>query len=160
VAAHLPRAGVGATLVDVAAGGGRHSRHALAMGYRVTAIDRDVSALTAAAAFEVLAADIEAAPWPYPGREWDAVLVCNYLHRPLLPVLVESVAPSGLFIYETFAQGNERFGKPSNPAYLLAPGELLEAVRGRLRVLAYEDVEVQTPKPAMVQRILARRGST
>jgi len=101
-------------------------------------------------------ADLEAGPWPYPGSTFAAVVVANYLHRPLLPALVGALAPNGLLIYETFAAGNERFGRPSNPAFLLQPGELLEAVRGRLRVLAYEDLQVAEPKPAMVQRICAR----
>ena len=85
------------------------------------------------------------------------MVVTNYLHRPLLPALVESLERGGLLVYETFAIGNERFGKPSNPAFLLRPGELLEAVHGRLRVLAYEDLVVEEPRPAAVQRICARR---
>ena len=85
-------------------------------------------------------------------------MVTNYLHRPLLPLLVASVAPGGLLIYETFARGNERFGRPRNPDFLLAPGELLDAVRGRLRVAAYEHGVVDLPKLAMVQRICATAG--
>jgi hypothetical protein len=85
-----------------------------------------------------------------------AVLVTNYLHRPLFPALLDALAPAGLLIYETFAAGNERYGRPSNPDFLLKPGELLEVVRGRLRVVGYEDLEVQQPRPAMVQRIAAR----
>ena len=87
----------------------------------------------------------------------DGIVVANYLHRPLLPTLVESLVAGGLLVYETFARGNERFGKPSNPAFLLAPGELLEAVHGHLRVLAYEDLVVEEPRPAAVQRICARK---
>jgi hypothetical protein len=85
------------------------------------------------------------------------VVVTNYLHRPLMPTLVEAVAPGGWLLYETFAAGNERFGKPSNPDFLLRPGELLELVRGVLRVVAFEDVEITDPRRAMVQRIAARR---
>jgi hypothetical protein len=88
---------------------------------------------------------------------FDGIVVANYLHRPLLPTLVESLVAGGLLVYETFARGNERFGKPSNPAFLLAPGELLEAVHGHLRVLAYEDLVVEEPRPAAVQRICARK---
>ena len=84
-------------------------------------------------------------------------MVTHYLHRPLLPILVDSLEPQGMLVYETFARGNERFGKPSNPAFLLEPGELLEAVRGKLRVVAYEDRVVTEPRPAAVQRIAARR---
>jgi hypothetical protein len=82
-------------------------------------------------------------------------VVANYLHRALLPTLIDAIAPGGALLYETFAAGNERFGRPSNPDFLLQPGELLEAVRGRLRVIAYEDLQVDEPKPAMVQRICA-----
>mgnify|MGYP003336848089 FL=1 len=108
-----------------------------------------------------MCADIEGGPWPYAGQTagqaFDAVIVTNYLHRPLMPLLLDALAAGGLLIYETFALGNEQFGRPSNPDFLLKPGELLEAVRGRCRVLAYEDVYVDTPKPAMVQRICARK---
>jgi len=102
-------------------------------------------------------ADIEAGPWPYAGRRFDGIVVTNYLHRPLLPVLADSLDPGGVLIYETFAHGNERFGKPSNPAFLLAPGELIDAVRGKLRVVAFEDLVVDDPRPAAVQRLCARR---
>ena len=147
------------TVLDVAAGGGRHSRLFLARGHRVVAVDRDVQALQAAVcpALEILAFDLEAdAPPPFVGRRFAAVVVTNYLHRPLLPALVDAVTAGGLLLYETFALGNERFGKPSNPDFLLRPGELLDAVRGRLRVLAYEDLEIDAPRRAMVQRIAAR----
>jgi hypothetical protein len=83
-------------------------------------------------------------------------VVTHYLHRPLLPTLVDSLERGGLLVYETFAVGNERFGKPSNPAFLLRPGELLEAARGKLRVIAYEDLVVEEPRPAALQRICAR----
>lgn len=143
-------------VLDVAAGAGRHARLFLARGHPVTAVDRDVSRLNAPGA-TVLEFDLETgAAWPLGAQRFAAVVVANYLHRPLLPAIVQAVAVGGLLIYETFAQGNERFGKPSNPAFLLAPGELLDAVRGRLRVVAYEDVEIAEPRPAMVQRIAAR----
>jgi SAM-dependent methyltransferase len=148
----------GGAVLDVAAGGGRHARLLARLGFEVDAVDRDVSALTDAQdGVRVLEADIEAGPWPYEGRRFDAIVVTNYLHRPLLPLLAASLEPGGLLVYETFARGNERFGKPSNPAFLLAPGELLEAVRGRLRVLAFEDLVVEAPAPAAIQRIAARR---
>ena len=105
----------------------------------------------------LLQADLEGAAWPYAGSLFAGIVVTNYLHRPLLPILVESLAPGGILIYETFALGNERFGKPSKPAFLLKPGDLLEAVRGKLRVLGYEDGYQEVPKPAMVQRICALR---
>ena len=148
----------GGAVLDVACGTGRHARFLAQLGFEVDAVDRD------RALFEdpppnvaVLEADLESAPWPYAGRRFDGVVVTNYLHRPLLPRLVESLERGGLLVYETFAVGNERFGKPSNPAFLLQAGELLEAVRGALRVLAYEDLVVEEPRPAAVQRICARR---
>lgn len=152
----------GSSVLDVAAGPGRHARLFAARGHRVEAVDRDAEAMYAlreVAGIHACVADIEAAPWPYTGRTFGGVIVTNYLHRPLLPLLVDAVAPGGVLIYETFAAGNERFGRPSNPAFLLRPGELLEAVRGRLTVLAYENLQVDVPKPAMVQRICARHDA-
>lgn len=155
----------GARALDVACGGGRHARFLAARGVRVDAVDRDAEALaplSAVSGIKPLCADLEGgAPWPYAGRRFDAVVVTNYLHRPLLPVLAEALAPGGLLIYETFMAGNARFGKPSNPDFLLAPHELLDWVRGwpgGATVLAFEQGEVAEPKPAMIQRICARRG--
>jgi SAM-dependent methyltransferase len=149
----------GGMVLDLAAGGGRHTRFFAGRGHPVTAIDRDVTGLADLAsnpAITVLHADLEQdRPWPLGDRRFAGVVVANYLHRPLLRVLVGAVAPGGCLIYETFAVGNERFGKPSNPDFLLRPGELLEAVRGRLTVLAYENLQVDEPRPAMVQRIAA-----
>lgn len=148
----------GGVVLDVAAGSGRHARWLARMGFEVEAVDRDASLLAGApAAVKVIEADIEVGPWPFEGRRFDGIVVTNYLHRPLLAVLVASLEPGGVLIYETFARGNERFGKPSNPDFLLAPGELLEAVRGRLRVIAYEDLTVSEPRPAALQRLAARR---
>jgi len=147
----------GGEVLDVACGGGRHSRLLARLGFEVHAVDRDASLFRDKPAhIELVEADIEEGPWPFEGRRFDGIVVTHYLHRPLLPKLVESLEPGGLLLYETFAQGNERFGKPSNPAFLLAPGELLEAVRGRLRVIAYEDRVVDTPRPAAIQRLCAR----
>lgn len=146
-------------MLDVAAGGGRHARLLASLGHRVEAVDRDVHAMSSlddVPGVVTRIADLEHAAWPYTGRCFAAVVVTNYLHRPLLPLLIEAVAPNGILLYETFAAGNERFGRPSNPDFLLHPGELLEAVRGRLRVMAFEDLQVEQPKPAMVQRICAR----
>jgi SAM-dependent methyltransferase len=151
----------GGTVLDLACGGGRHSRLFLRLGYRIVAVDRDLSRsaeLDGAPGCERLAADLESGPWPLDGRRFEGVVVTDYLHRPLLPRLVDSLAPGGVLIYETFARGNERFGRPSNPAFLLAPGELLEAVRGRLQVVAYEHGVVARPRPAVVQRLCAASG--
>jgi SAM-dependent methyltransferase len=150
----------GSQVLDMACGAGRHARLFLKRGCRVLAIDRDLSALADLRGdphLETLEIDLEGeGADPLAGRRFDAVVVVNYLHRPLLADLASTVAPGGLLLYETFAKGNERFGRPRNPDYLLRPGELLDAVRGRLRVLAYEDLEISEPRPAAVQRIAAR----
>jgi SAM-dependent methyltransferase len=146
-------------VLDLAAGGGRHTGLFLEQGYKVVAVDRDTAGLDALHSpdLEVITTDLEnGGPWPLPGRRFAGVVVTNYLHRPLFPALLAALEPGGVLIYETFAEGNERFGKPSNPDFLLRPGELLEVARGRLRVVAYEDMEVSEPKPAMVQRLAAR----
>lgn len=148
----------GATVLDVAAGGGRHSRFFADRGHKVTALDRDTSALAPHPALEIIQADLEdGSPWPLPGRTFGAVIVTNYLHRPLFPALLDALAPGGVLLYETFMAGNERFGRPNNPEFLLKDGELLELVRGRLSVTAYEARMISEPKMAMVQRIAARR---
>ncbi len=150
-----PLVKAGGTVLDLACGRGRHALFFADRGHRVDAVDRDPEAIAALAACDpvtALCADIEAGPWPYPGRSFDAVVVTNYLHRPLFPQLMAALAPGGLLIYETFAQGNEAYGRPSNPDFLLQPGELLRVV-GNARVLAYEDLVVEHPKPAAVQRI-------
>ena len=157
VARWAPLIRPGGAVLDVACGSGRHARWLARLGFEVDAVDRDPGLFPdPPGGVRLLAADLEEGPWPYPGRKFDGIVVANYLHRPLLPVLVEALEPGGMLIYETFAQGNERFGKPSNPAFLLAPGELLEAVHGRLRVIAFEDLTVDEPRPAAVQRIAAR----
>jgi len=151
----------GSHVLDLACGAGRHARLFLERGCRVLAVDRDVSALADLRNnphLEALEIDLErGSDYPLAGRLFDAVVVVNYLHRPQLADLVNSVAPGGLLLYETFAAGNERFGRPRNPDFLLRPGELLDAVRGRLRVLAYEDLDISEPHPAAVQRIAAHR---
>jgi SAM-dependent methyltransferase len=144
-------------VLDVAAGGGRHTRFFAERGHEVTAVDRDVSALAAQPNVEIVQADLEdGSPWPLPGRTFGAVVVTNYLHRPLFPALMDALTPGGVLLYETFMEGNERFGRPSNPEFLLKDGELLELVRGRFSVVAYEARLVSEPKMAMVQRIAAR----
>ena len=152
-ASQLP---AGSTVLDVACGSGRHLRWLTERDLRVTGVDRDAQALDSLSDLaEVLVADIETGPWPLQGRKFDAVVVTNYLWRPLLPTLVAAVAPGGLLIYETFGAGNARFGRPSRPDFLLQPGELLQATQG-LRVLGYEDGYLEPP-PRLVQRICARR---
>jgi hypothetical protein len=125
----------------------------------VVAVDRDVSRitdLTGDPRLEVMRVDLEGGDaLTFVGRRFEGVVVTNYLHRPLLPDLVGAVAPKGVLIYETYAKGHERFGPPTNPDFLLEPGELLEAVRGHLDVIAYEETMVREPRTAVVQRICA-----
>ena len=147
----------GARVLDVACGSGRHLRWFAQHGCRVTGVDRDAEALEASRSCgaELIHADIESGPWPLAQRRFDAVVVTNYLWRALLPKIVESVDAGGVLIYETFALGNERYGKPSNPDFLLRPGELLTLVQG-LRVVAFEDGFATAPERC-VQRIVAAR---
>ena len=148
----------GGRVLDVATGGGRHARWFAARGHPVDAVDRDAGALAGLAempGITATCADLESGPWPYAGQTFAGIVVTNYLHRPLFPHLLAALAPGGVLIYETFAAGNEKYGRPANPEFLLQPGELLEVVRGRLRVIAYEDVFVTEPRPARVQRLCA-----
>jgi len=146
-----------AAVLDVAAGGGRHSRFLAGRGHKVTAVDRDISAIAADPAIESIQADLEdGSPWPLAGRRFGAIVVTNYLHRPLFPRLIDSLEAGGVLLYETFMEGNERFGQPTNPDFLLKEGELLDVVRGRFAVTAYEARLISEPKMAMVQRIAAR----
>lgn len=149
----------GAPVLDVACGGGRHALWFARRGHPVTGVDRNpaITALAPAGVAPVVA-DIEQGGWPFEGRAFGAVVVTHYLHRPLLPKLLAAVAPGGCLLYETFAVGNERFGRPANPDFLLRTGELLEIVRGVLKVVAFEDVELGAPRPAMMQRIAAVRA--
>lgn len=149
-------------VLDVACGSGRHLRWLAAQGFAVTGVDRDADVLEALAALcpsaELITADIEAGPWPLPGRRFDAVVVTNYLWRALLPRLRTALADDGVLIYETFATGQQTIGKPSRPDFLLQNGELLQAFAG-LRVVSYEDGF--EPEPARyVQRIVAVNAAT
>ena len=141
------------TVLDVACGAGRHARLFLQKNLKVTAIDRDSQHIPGA---RFIRADIENGPWPLPGEQFEGIVVTNYLHRPLFPILKGSLKKGGLLIYETFMAGNERFGRPSNPAFLLRPGELREAFAG-LGVLGFEEGDVTSPKPATIQRLCAVR---
>jgi len=148
-------------VLDLAAGSGRHARLLLGEGFQVTALDRDTGGLAPAPGLEIVAADLEdGSPWPLGDRRFAAIVVTNYLHRPLFGRLCAALEPGGLLLYETFQQGNELFGKPSNPDFLLALGELLRvAAAGQLTVLGYFSGYVPNPKPAIVQRLAARRGT-
>ncbi|QGZ61265.1 class I SAM-dependent methyltransferase [Paraburkholderia acidisoli] len=151
----------GGTVLDVACGSGRHARWLAERGHPVAALDRDVAALASLREVPNIApleCDLEGAPWPLAAdARFAAVVVTNYLHRPLMPRLIDALAPGGVLIYETFAQGNESVGKPSNPAFLLAPGELLAVCTPALRVIAYQDGFLPQPREAYIQRICAVR---
>lgn len=159
VARFAPLATSGDAL-DLACGTGRHTRYLAARGLRVLALDRNAEFLAPLAGPGVTTVqyDLEAegAAWPFEAGRFSLIVVTNYLHRPLFADLARSLAPDGILIYETFAQGNQIYGKPSNPDFLLAPGELLKLARdGGLQVLAYEDGHVDRPNPAQVQRLCA-----
>jgi SAM-dependent methyltransferase len=149
----------GARVLDFAAGRGRHAHLALRQGARVVAADRDEAALAEIdAAVERIATDLEAQPWPFERSAFDVVICCNYLFRPRLDLLFGLVAPGGRMIYETFALGNERYGRPANPDFLLRAGELLDAARRNgFTVAGFEHGFVSVPKPAIVQRLCAVR---
>jgi SAM-dependent methyltransferase len=152
----------GAPVLDLACGQGRHTRLFLARGHPVTAVDIDVSGLEDIArhpGLEIVRADLEdGTPWPLPGRRFGAVVVTNYLCRPLFSHIIGAVDAEGLLLYETFALGNEAHGRPTNPDFLLRPGELIERVQGRLEIVAYEHGFLERPRPMVRQRICAVRA--
>ncbi len=156
-----PLIAAGGEVLDFACGSGRHARWLASRGFRVEAVDRDAVALELLAGvphLTVREADLEDGPWPYAGRHFDAIVVTHYLFRPRLPLLLTALNHGGVLIYETFMVGNERFGKPSNPDFLLRSHELFERVADACTVLAYEQGEVAEPKPAVIQRICAVKG--
>ena len=153
--AHLLRPG--GSVLDVACGSGRHVRWLARQGFAVTGIDRDAAATEPLRAVaEIVVADLEAAPWPLPGRRFDAVVVTNYLWRPLWPALRAALGGGGVLVYETFAHGQHLIGRPSRPDFLLQPGELLQAFDG-LHVVAYED-GLEADPLRRVQRLVAVAG--
>jgi SAM-dependent methyltransferase len=148
----------GTAVLDLATGAGRNALFFADRGHSVTAVDRDLARLPQAANVERLQADLEDdSPWPLAGRRFGAVVVTRYLHRPLMPQLLDCVTTGGVLLYETFMEGNERYGRPSRPEHLLKDGELLELVRGRFSVTAYEARMISEPRMAMMQRIAARK---
>ncbi|HWK47130.1 MAG TPA: class I SAM-dependent methyltransferase [Stellaceae bacterium] len=157
----------GGSVLDLAAGAGRHTRFFLDRGHEVVAVDRTLAGLAdlgGRAGLETIEADLETetdletpAGWPLGERRFDAIIVTNYLHRPLLPALGAALKPGGALIYETFAAGNEQYGRPSHPDYLLQPNELLDAFTGLLTIVGFEHGIVFTPRPAAIQRLAAVR---
>ena len=157
-AAAIPVDGV---VLDLACGAGRHSALLASLGYRVLAVDQDISAMEPLKSDSIQAQklDLEGSDWPLLGQQFSGIVATNYLYRPFLEELPKMLSEGGVLIYETFADGNAAFGKPSNPNFLLNSGELLAlAQRSGLKVIAYEDIYLDQPKPAMVQRICAVKG--
>jgi SAM-dependent methyltransferase len=153
-----PMIPAGGTVLDFACGHGRHARLLARQGYRVEAVDRDAAALAQLAdtpGITTRLADLEGDAWPYSPACFDGIVVTNYLYRPRLNDLLDTLKPGGVLIYETFMQGNEKFGKPSNPDFLLRPDELLDVVAARFRIVAFEQGPVDQPRPALTQRLCA-----
>ena len=145
-------------VLDLACGGGRHARVFLEKGFQVTAVDREPQSIPGA---HFVQADLEnGKAWPFAGQRFGGIVVTNYLHRPLFPAIAGALAPGGVLLYETFISGNERYGKPSNPRFLLRRDELLEAFGRDLVVVAYEQGRTNRPKPALIQRLCALRTHT
>ncbi len=148
-------------MLDLACGSGRHAALLASLGHAVLAVDQDVSAIEGLLNPRIQAQqeDLEGAIWPLADQQFSGIVVTNYLYRPFLDHLPQMLSEGGVLIYETFADGNAQFGKPSNPNFLLKPGELLAlAAHSDLKVIAYEDIYLDQPKPAMVQRICAVKG--
>ena len=150
-------------MLDLAAGLGRHTAALRSAGHPVLAVDRDVRGLAMRFAgdsgCEIRTVDLENGdPWPL-GGGFAAIIVTNYLHRPLLPAMPGALAAGGVLLYETFMSGNEHFGRPTNPDFLLRPGELLASFLDRLQVVAFEQGIVTLPRPAALQRIAAVKSA-
>ena len=149
-------------MLDLACGSGRNARWLAEQGWRVEAVDRDetaIAGLQQVPGLHAFQADLENGPWPFTGRLFDGIVVCRYLHRPLLPLLTQCLAPNGVLIYETFMLGQEKFGRPQNPDFLLKPDELLDVFAGPLSVNAFEQGIVEMPRPMVIQRICASIGA-
>lgn len=157
---HASRIAPSSKVLDLACGNGRHARYLAQLGHPVTAIDIDLSGvtdLTADKRFILIEHDLENSPWPFADGHFGGIIVTNYLFRPLLPHLVTALINGGTLIYDTFAVGNERFGHPRNPSFLLNPGELLDVFAADFRILAYDHGRIDDPRPAMRQRLCAIR---
>jgi len=156
-----PQLKPGGQLLDLASGNGRHAAWLLQAGHRVCAVDIDLTGiahLRRQKRLRCLEHDLETSAWPFAASTFDGIIVTNYLHRPLFPALADSLRPGGLLIYDTFAIGNEAYGRPSNPAFLLRPGELSAVFSGLLRILDYSHGLVQQPRPAIRQSLLAEKN--
>lgn len=147
-------------VLDLACGTGRNTRWLAEQGWQVEAVDRDAAALASMQGLTNITtrqADLENAAWPYTGQMFDAIVVCRYLHRPLLPLLANSLTTQGILIYETFMQGHEVYGRPQNPDFLLKSNELLQVFMPDLTIIAFEQGKLEQSPPAVLQRICALR---
>lgn len=161
IARFAPLIPAGGEVLDLACGRGRHARLLADLGYRVEAVDRDEEALATLTGIDNIhtrLADLENGPWPYHGYGFDGIVVSRYLWRSLFPFLFGCLNPGGVLIYETFMEGQQTIGKPSNPAHLLRPGELLELVRHRFTVVAFEQGQLPSDPPQFLQRICVSRS--
>jgi len=162
VVRHAERIRDDGRVLDVACGSGRHTRYLLDLGCHVTALDRDISRLMDVEEdpnLTLLERDLEdGSPWPLAGETFDGVVVTNYLYRPIFSDLAAAVAEGGILIYQTFAAGNEAYGKPCNPDFLLQENELLDAFGSQLDVLEFYQGYVEEPAPAVIQRICCRKA--
>ena len=157
---HSPLISRSGPVLDIAAGRGRHTRYLLKKGHSVIAVDKNLSSLRdiKTPRLSLIQVDLETGDsWPFKEGMFAGVVVTNYLYRPLFEPIIASLAPGGFLIYETFARGNEKFGKPNNPDYLLEPGELIRVTLNKLHIIAYEELIVEQPRPARIQRICGRR---
>jgi SAM-dependent methyltransferase len=156
---HAPLFAPRSRVLDLAAGRGRHARYLASLGHEVVAVDRDAEALATLAGIPHVttrALDLEGDRWPLAGERYDGIVVANYLHRPTFGPMLDALADAGVLLYETFAAGNEAYGRPSNSAFLLESGELVERVRGRLAVVSYEEGRIEhRGHAAVIQRIAA-----
>ena len=151
---HVPH---DSNVLDVACGSGRQGRFFLNKGHQVTFVDKDVTEvgdLVEHPNARMIAGDLEAGPWPLGKKQFQCMVVTNYLWRPNFKRLLLHL--DGLLIYETFAEGNEQYGRPQNKDFLLQKGELFERIRGHCQVIAYEQRTLHYPSQAIVQRIAAR----
>ncbi len=157
---HAGRLAPGSAVLDVACGAGRHTRFLAACGHLVTATDIDLIGVIDLAdddRIELVECDLEHSPWPFSARRFGGIVVTNYLFRPLFTHLLAGLSAGGVLIVDTFAAGNEQFGRPRNPEFLLRPGELLDAFAAGLHVIAYDHGRIDVPKPSMRQRLCAVR---
>ncbi|NKB19177.1 MAG: SAM-dependent methyltransferase [Alphaproteobacteria bacterium] len=149
----------GGAVLDLACGNGRHANYLAGVGHIVTAVDRNLSGFTRIGNndfYELIEADLEdGSEWPLRSRRFKAIIVTNYLYRPLFPAIIDALDTNGILIYETFSLGNAKYGRPSNPDFLLTPGELLSVCKNKLRVIAFEEGLIENPTRAVKQRICA-----